>query len=180
MTMPATLLARVAHCFGDDYDVDQIVGVENIKVQDPERLKALALERLGAEFRAHVGPATVLVGGRNFGYGHPHFPAMRAMRALGVCAVIAESFFPVYWRGEISNGFPQVACAGIAAAARAGERVEIDFDACIVRPEQGRALAFEPYAPHEWRILAAGGFRAWLAQSLAAERGASSGVEQRA
>lgn len=151
------------------FDVDQIVGVKNIKVQDVDRLAELALDNLGPDFRARVRAGDVLVGGRNFGYGHPHFQAMRAMRKLGLRAVVAESFFPVYWRGEISNGFPQLACEGIAALAQPGDPIEIDFNAGIVRLPT-RALAFAPYGQAELAMLEAGGFRAWLAQQVQAER----------
>lgn len=171
MTAVTRLAGRVAHVFPDDYDVDQIVGVDNIKVQDLDRLVALACERLGPAFATGVRAGDLLVGGANFGYGHPHFPAMRAMRRLGIAAVVADSFFPVYWRGEISNGFPQVACAGIAAHARAGDAIEIDIEAAQVRlPARGLVLPCTRWSDTEARILAAGGFRAWLAASIAADR----------
>ncbi|MFO1219848.1 MAG: 3-isopropylmalate dehydratase [Burkholderiaceae bacterium] len=166
-----SILGPVAHVFPDDYDVDQIVGVKNIKVQDVDRLAELALDQLGPGFREHLRPGGLLVAGANFGYGHPHFPAMRAMRKLGIRAVVAESFFPVYWRGELSNGFPQVACAGIRQLVAPGDPIEIDFAAGAVRlPVRELALPFEPLAASEVAMLEAGGFRTWLAQSLAAER----------
>lgn len=170
MTLPA-ISGRVAYIFPDDYDVDQIVGVRNIKIQDVDQLAELALEKLGPAFRERVRPGDVLVAGANFGYGHPHFPAIKAMRKLGIRAVLAESFFPVYWRGEISNGFPQIACAGITVLAQPGDAIEIDFAACRVRlPALGRELSFPPYARSELAMLEAGGFRAWLKQSIAAEQ----------
>lgn len=171
MTLPP-IKGRVAHVFPDDYDVDQIVGVKNIKIQDVDKLAELALENLGPAFRERVRPGDVLVAGANFGYGHPHFPAMKAMRKLGIRAVLAESFFPVYWRGEISNGFPQVPCLGITALTRPGDPIEIDFAAGLVRlPARDRELSFPPFARAELAMLEAGGFRAWLKQSIAVESG---------
>lgn len=166
------LRGRVAYVFGDDFDVDQIVGVKNIKVQDIDELVSLALERFDAEFRGRVRPGDFLLGGRNFGYGHPHFPAMRAMRKLGISAVLADSFFPVYWRGEISNGFPQVACEGISAKLKRWDEIEIDFSTQAIRRTAGdEAYPFQPYAASELAILTAGGFKPWLSQTLTAERG---------
>lgn len=167
----APVSGRVAHVFGDDYDVDQIVGVGNIKIQDIERLVELASANLGEAFRGRVRPGDVLVAGANFGYGHPHFPAMRAMRRLGIRAVVAESFFPVYWRGEISNGFPQVPCVGITALVQPGDPIEIDLVRNRVRlPAYSRELDFPPYSRSELAVLQAGGFRAWLGRSIGAER----------
>jgi 3-isopropylmalate/(R)-2-methylmalate dehydratase small subunit len=170
---------RVAHVFPDDFDVDQIVGVRNIKVQDIGQLVELARSHVGAGFAERVREGDVIVGGANFGYGHPHYPAMRAMRALGIRAVVADSYFPVYWRGEISNGFPQVPCPGIAGIARIGDAVEIDFDECVVSlHERGIRLPFPRFNAFERAILDAGGFRAWLERSIAAERAPGASEEK--
>lgn len=170
MSLP-TLRGRIANVFGDDFDVDQIVGVRNIKVQDIDKLVALALDQFDVEFRERVRPGDFLLAGRNFGYGHPHFPAMRAMRKLGIAGVIADSFFPAYWRGEISNGFPQVACEGATKHLSRWEEIEIDFHASAIRRSaNGEAVPFAPYAASELAILQAGGFKPWLTQTLAAQR----------
>jgi 3-isopropylmalate/(R)-2-methylmalate dehydratase small subunit len=165
------IAGRVAYVFADDdFDVDQIVGVKNIKLQDPEALARVAMERFDPEFRSRVRPGDVLVGGRNFGYGHPHFPAMKAMRHLGIAAVVAESFFPVYWRGEISMGFPQVACEGIVAAVRRWDEIEIDWTRGVVRvPHTGAELRFSPHTTVERAILETGGFKAYLRKRIATD-----------
>lgn len=172
MTRPmlAPLRGRVAWIFGDDFDVDQIVGVKNIKVQDPDALARLALDYFDDEFRQQVRPSDFLLAGSNFGYGHPHFQSMRAMRKLGIAAVLANSFFPVYWRGEISNGFPQIAGDLIASWLQRWDEIEIDFAASLVRRlADGETMAFQPYASSELETLSAGGFRPRLARSLAAQ-----------
>lgn len=165
----ANIIGRVAYVFAEDnFDVDQIVGVKNIKLQDVEALARLAMERFDPSFRAEVRPGDVLVGGQNFGYGHPHFPAMRAMRHLGIAAVIAESFFPVYWRGEISMGFPQITCAGIVAAVRRGDVVRVDWARHLVRVERTCAeLPFAPYGRAEREMLECGGFKNYLRRRVA-------------
>lgn len=165
------IAGRVAYVFADEnFDVDQIVGVKNIKLQDPEALARVAMERFDPEFRNRVRPGDVLVGGRNFGYGHPHFPAMKAMRHLGIAAVVAESFFPIYWRGEISMGFPQVACEGIVAAVRRWDEIEIQWMRGVVRVlRTGAELRFSPHTAVERAILEAGGFKAYLRQRMATD-----------
>ena len=158
---------RVAYLFGDDdFDVDQIVGVKNIKQQDVEKLCDVAMARFDPNFRQTVRPGDVLVGGQNFGYGHPHYPAMRAMRHMGIAAVIAESFFPPYWNGEISMGFPQIVCPGITSAVERWDDIAIDWGAQELRlPGKGIALPIQAYSPTEARILEAGGFKRYLRQA---------------
>ena len=97
------LKGRVAFIFEEiDFDVDQIVGVKNIKIQDVEELALIAMESFEPDFRSQIRAGDLLVGNTNFGYGHPHYPPMIAMRHIGIAGVIAESFSPGYWRGEIA------------------------------------------------------------------------------
>ena len=89
------LRGRVAWVFAeDDFDVDQIVGVKNIKITDIDELAGLAMQSYDPDFRQQVKAGDLLVGGSNFGYGHPHYPPMRAMRHLGIGGVIAGPDMP--------------------------------------------------------------------------------------
>jgi len=75
------LRGRVAFIFTEtDFDVDQIIGVKNIKLQDVNELAKVAMQSYDPDFAAAVKPGDLLVGAENFGYGHPHYPPMRAMR----------------------------------------------------------------------------------------------------
>ena len=78
------LRGRVAFVFEEaDFDVDQIVGVENIRLTDPDALAACAMRRFDPGFAGQVEPGDVVVGAENFGYGHPHFAPMIGLRRLG-------------------------------------------------------------------------------------------------
>ena len=124
------LRGRVAFVFEEaDFDVDQIVGVENIRLTDPDALAACAMRRFDPGFAEQVRPGDVVVGAENFGYGHPHFAPMIGLRRLGVRAVIAESFATGYWREEIAEGFPQIACPGITGLVERWDKIEIDWEA---------------------------------------------------
>ncbi|MEN9417514.1 MAG: hypothetical protein RI988_1134 [Pseudomonadota bacterium] len=160
----ANLRGRVAWVFEeDDYDIDLIIGVRNIKVTNLDELAALAMGDIAPGFAATVQRGDLLVGGRNFGYGHPHYPAMRAMRHLGIAGVVAESFSPGFFRGEINMGFPLVTCPGILGLARRGDVLEVDWPASLVRhPSSGKSLPLQPLAHAEQQMLAAGGLLPYL------------------
>ena len=101
------LRGRVAFVFEEaDFDVDQIVGVENIRLTDPDALAACAMRRFDPGFAEQVEPGDVVVGAENFGYGHPHFAPMIGLRRLGVRAVIAESFRHRLLAGGDCRGLP--------------------------------------------------------------------------
>jgi 3-isopropylmalate/(R)-2-methylmalate dehydratase small subunit len=164
------LKGRVAFVFEErDFDVDQIIGVKNIKIQDVAELAALAMQSYDPEFQNKVRPGDVVVGADNFGYGHPHYPPMRAMRHLGIAGVIAESFSPGYWRGEISMGFPQVSCPGILNFVQRWDDIEVDWTAGVVRNlTQSKEIAFEPLSRADRQMLEAGGLVPYLKQSSVA------------
>ena len=164
------LKGRVAFIFEErDFDVDQIIGVKNIKIQDVDELAALAMQSYDPQFQSKVRKGDVVVGADNFGYGHPHYPPMRAMRHLGIAGVIAESFSPGYWRGEISMGFPQVSCPGILGFVERWDDIEVDWTAGVVRNlTRTTEIAFEPLSRADRQMLEAGGLVPYLKQSSVA------------
>ena len=167
------LRGRIAYIFEEaDFDVDQIVGVENIRLTDPDALAACAMRRFDPDFAEAVRPGDLVVGAENFGYGHPHFAPMIGLRRLGIRAVIAESFATGYWREEIAEGFPQIACPGVTALVTRWDTVEIDWRAAEIRNlTQGAALPIAPYSNAELGILRAGGLIPYLREKLHAEGG---------
>jgi len=160
----ANLKGRVAWMFEDeDFDVDQIIGVKNIKIKDPDALAKLCLAAEEPDFADKVRPGDLLIGNHNFGYGHPHYPPMIGMRQLGIAGVIAESFSPGYWRGEIAMGFPQVACPGILTAVNRWDEVEIDWHNATLRNlTQATEMDFEPLSDGDRLMLEAGGIVGYL------------------
>ncbi len=163
------LRGRVAWVFEEDnYDIDLIVGVRNIKITDVKELAALAMSDYTPGFGASVSKGDLLVGGENFGYGHPHYPAMRAMRHLGISAVIAESFSPGFFRGEMSMGFPLLTCPGIRAAVACGDELTVDWATNEVKIlRTGQTLALQPLAASERGMLEAGGLIPYLKRRMA-------------
>lgn len=160
----ANLRGRVAWIFEDeDFDVDQIVGVKNIKIKDPDELAKLCMAAEDPDFAEKVKPGDLLVGNHNFGYGHPHYPPMIGMRKLGIGGVIGESFSPGYWRGEIAMGFPQVICPGIIGAVSRWDEIEVDWEAGVLRNlTAGTELPIEPLSESDRQMLEAGGIVGYL------------------
>jgi 3-isopropylmalate/(R)-2-methylmalate dehydratase small subunit len=88
---------------------------------------------------------------------------MIAMRKLGIAGVIAESFSPGYWRGEIAMGFPQIACPGILSSVERWDELEVDWSSCRVSNlTRGTELVFDPLAEGDRQMLEAGGLIGYL------------------
>lgn len=160
---------RIAYVFAsDDFDIDQIIGVKNIRIQDLDELCAVAMQDFDPGFAEAVKPGDVLVGGENFGFGHPHSPPMRAMRHMGIAAVIAESFAPTYYRGETAMGFPQIICPGIRSFVTRWQTVEVDWASAMLRNvDTGERRPIQMPSAAECAILAAGGHKSYLQNELA-------------
>lgn len=171
------LRGRVAFIFDEiNFDVDQIVGVKNIKIKDPVELARVAMGAYDPDFAEHVQPGDILVGNHNFGYGHPHYPPMIAMRHLGIAGVVAESFSPGYWRGEIAMGFPQAQCAGITKGVSRWDEIELDWDANVLRNlTRGTELPIKPLAKGDREMLEGGGLIGYLQARSARSREAIDG-----
>lgn len=158
------LRGRVAWVFTEEnFDVDQIVGVKNIKITNVEELAKLAMTAYDPQFAAAVRPGDLVVGADNFGYGHPHYPPLRALRHLGIAGVIAESFSPGFWRGEVSMGTPLVSCPGILGLVKRWDEIEVDWaDGQIRNHTTGAALAFEPLSSADRDMIETGGLVPYL------------------
>lgn len=158
------LKGRVAWIFEQEsFDVDQIVGVKNIKIKDPVELGKLAMHAEEPDFAEKIRPGDLLIGNHNFGYGHPHYPPMIGMRQIGIGGVIAESFSPGYWRGEIAMGFPQVECPGVLEAVSRWDEIEVDWASNTFHNHTtGVSLPIEPLSDGDRLMLEAGGLVGYL------------------
>lgn len=160
------LRGRIAFVFEEEnFDIDQIVGVKNIRMSDPDVLAKVAMNGYDEHFATRVNPGDLLVGAANFGYGHPHYPPMIAMRRLGIRGVIAESFSPGYWWGEMAEGFPQISCQGITELVKRWDEIEVDWARQrIINHTCGKELPFTPFSRSDLQVLEAGGLIPYLKQ----------------
>ncbi|WP_063060879.1 hypothetical protein [Nocardia sienata] len=154
---PDIIEGKVAWVFGDDFDIDLVVGVANIKSYDPDRLRSVCMQAYDPTFTDRVRPGDIIVGGRNFGYGHPHYPPMVALRNAGIAAIVAESFSPGFWRGETFNGMPLITIPGVSTAVRVDDAVALDWRTATLRRPEGPDLVGTPPNPRTVQVIEAGG-----------------------
>lgn len=155
---------RVAFVFAEpNFDVDRLLDFDAMRRHDTGAMVSSAMSAFDPEFTNVVRLGDVLVGGVNFGYGHPHGPPMNVMRSFGIAAVIAESFAPLYRMGEVTNGFPQLTCPGILDGVSRWDELSVDWDiARIVNYTRAASLPFSPPTSAEDSMLRAGGLFALL------------------
>jgi len=123
----------VVWVFPDHFDVDLIIGIQNVRENDIDKIVPFCMSAYEPDWNAKVKPGDIIVAGRNFGYGHAHPQAMATMRKTGVNVVLAESFAPGFFRAEIGNGMVLLTVPGITGFTRRFDRLSVDFDSGMIR-----------------------------------------------
>lgn len=90
------------------------------------------MESLDPEFAAKVQPGDIIVAGKNFGCGSST-PAHQSILALGIAAIVAESYGKLFLSNCVSGGMWPISCPGIVGLVNTGDRIEIDTDSWQVR-----------------------------------------------
>jgi 3-isopropylmalate/(R)-2-methylmalate dehydratase small subunit len=117
----------------DDIDTDQIFHNRYLHITDLETMGRYALDNLKGweSFAQKAQAGDILLAGTNFGAGSSRQQAVDCFRALGVSAILAESYGAIYKRNAINSGFPIIALPGLKQdfdRFENGDQVEIDLE----------------------------------------------------
>ena len=159
---------------GRDVDTDQIISGKYLTIIDPNELKKHVFEIALPEFAAAARPGDILVAGENFGSGSSREHAPQAMRAIGVGAVVADSFARIFFRNAINLGIPAIEVRGVRAIFSPGDTARIDLPhGRVTNVTTGRSVDFPPLPAHLLRLLEAGGLVEQVRRELEARRSAA-------
>ncbi len=143
--------------FGDNVDTDVITPTIHLQSALEERKKHV-LEGINPKFPQEVKAGDIIVAGKNFGCGSSREAAPDAIKALGVAAVVAESFARIFFRNGISIGLPVLPCPGAAGIFQEGDEAEVDIDQAKVKNmKTGAVLDGQPLHKDILDILSQGG-----------------------
>ncbi len=160
---------------GADVDTDQIISGKYLTIIDPNELKKHVFEIALPEFAKEARPGDILVAGENFGCGSSREHAPQAMRAIGVGAVVADSFARIFYRNAINLGIPTIEARGVRSLFSTGETARVDLPrGRITNVSSGKFLEFPPLPTHLLELLEAGGLVEKVRREL--ERNRSAGT----
>jgi 3-isopropylmalate/(R)-2-methylmalate dehydratase small subunit len=143
---------------GADVDTDQIISGKYLTIIDPNELKKHVFEIALPEFAGAARAGDILVAGENFGCGSSREHAPAAMRAIGVSAVVADSFARIFFRNAINLGLPTIEARGVRAIFETGDPARIEMrGGRISNARTGATVTFPPLPPHLLSLLEAGG-----------------------
>jgi 3-isopropylmalate/(R)-2-methylmalate dehydratase small subunit len=156
-------IGRVAWIFPDNFDADMIVGYENITETDADQLAKICMSSFDPKFSESVKPGDMIVAGKNFGYGHPHTQALIALQKIGINCIVAETFFPPFFRNSISFGIMSIECDDITKNVNRWDKLEVDAESAEIRNlNTGKTLKAKPLPKVVLEIISKGSLVAYL------------------
>jgi len=148
-------MARV-WLFGQDIDTDQILPGRYAPYMTSEAdLGRYPFIEARPGFASQVRPGDVIVAGGNFGCGSSREYAPRALKVVGIAAIIAPSFARIFFRNALNLGLPLFE-RDLTGLLRDGQEVAMDRGSPALITEDGPVTL---PAPPEWvrRVWEEGG-----------------------
>lgn len=159
---------------GADLDTDQIISGKYLTVIDPNELKKHVLEIALPEFAGAARAGDLLIAGENMGCGSSREHAPAALKAIGVSAIVADSFARIFFRNSINLGLPAIEAPGVRALFEAGDTARIEMaSGKITNLRTGASVGFPPLPHHLLDLLEAGGLVEKVRRELAARPAAA-------
>jgi 3-isopropylmalate/(R)-2-methylmalate dehydratase small subunit len=159
----------------NDVDTDQIISGKYLTVIDPQELKKHVFEIALPEFAGAAKAGDIVVAGENFGCGSSREHAPQALRAIGVGAILADSFARIFYRNAINLGVPTIEVRGVRALFQAGDTARIEMRAGTIANERtGASVHFPPIPQHLLELLEVGGLVEKVRRELGAYAGSGS------
>ena len=115
----------------DDIDTDMIFHNAHLHITDMAEMGKHAFGNLDGwkDFPGKVKEGDILVVGKNFGSGSSRQQAVDCFIALGVIAMIGESFGAIYKRNAINTGWPLLMCDDILdSGIKSGDEIKINLE----------------------------------------------------
>ncbi|OYT60745.1 3-isopropylmalate dehydratase [Euryarchaeota archaeon ex4484_178] len=115
----------------DNIDTDMIFHNKYLYITDIKEMGNYAFSNLPGweDFPKKAQPGDILIVGRNFGAGSSRQQAVDCFIALGITAIVGESFGAIYKRNVINSGLPLIEAPGIFESdLKSGDVVEINLE----------------------------------------------------
>jgi 3-isopropylmalate/(R)-2-methylmalate dehydratase small subunit len=155
--------------FGNDVDTD-IICAGRFLNSPLDEMKTHVFESIRPEFAASVKPGDIIVAGTWFGSGSSRETAPAAIKALGIAAVVAESYSRNFYRNAIAIGLPAIACAQASSLFNEGDEALTSFKSgTITNLTSGKIAAFESFPEEMFQVLEAGGIENLLKKMVAGQ-----------
>lgn len=144
-----------------DVDTDMIFHNRHLHITDNSEMGQYIFGNLSGweKFHKTIEEGDILVCGHNFGCGSSRQQAVDGFIALGIAAIVGESFGAIYRRNVINAGLPLIECPGILdTEIEDGEGIILELSAGTILNADGiKITQGEPLSDVQRDIYFAGG-----------------------
>lgn len=152
--------------YGDNIDTDMLFpGKYTYTCSTPEEIKPHLLEDLDPHFAKNASREDIILAGKNFGCGSSREQPVLGLKAVGIKAVVAESFARIFYRSAINQGLILIECPDAVKAYSEGDDVVSDMDAGKIIVG-GKPFSFPKLPKEILAIRNAGGLLAYTRSKL--------------
>lgn len=144
----------------DNIDTDMIFHNRHLAITELAQMGQYAFGNLAGyeSFAKEAKPGDLVVVGKNFGAGSSRAQAVDCFLALGISAIIAESFGAIYERNAINSGLPIMNASLVHSGIQQGDIATVDFTTgAISVASRGLEVKGKPFADVQLKIYQRGG-----------------------
>ncbi len=158
---PVVVEGRVWLIPMDDIDTDMIFHNRYLQITDMEQMGQYIFDNLEGfeDFAKNVKPGDIVVTGKNFGAGSSRQQAVDGFKALGVSAILAQSFGAIYERNAINAAMPIVTYHELKSIGlEEGDILKINFETGeVVNVSKNKSGSVTPFSQVQMEIYRNGG-----------------------
>ncbi len=158
---PNVLQGRVWYIPEDNIDTDMIFHNRYLAITDINEMGQYTFDNLEGyeDFAKKVKADDIVVVHKNFGSGSSRQQAVDCFKALGVQAIVAESFGAIYERNAINAAFPIVTAGELSKLDfDNGEQIKIDLkNGVLTNLSKNKEIKAEPFSEVQFEIYDNGG-----------------------
>lgn len=115
--------------YGDNIDTDMLFpGKYTYTCSTAEEIIPHLLEDLDPDFSKNVKRGDIIFAGKNFGCGSSREQPVLGLKAVGVKAVVAESFARIFFRAAINQGLTLIECPDAVKSYSEEDTVDLNLD----------------------------------------------------
>jgi 3-isopropylmalate/(R)-2-methylmalate dehydratase small subunit len=170
--MNKRIIRGTAFVYGANIDTDQIYPGRYLELTRTEDVAKHAMAGVDPRLVREFKTGDLIVASTNFGCGSSREHAAIALKAIGVGAVLADSFARIFYRNAINLGLPLIVCKGISQIVKKGDAVQLAFDTGVITNlTTGARAQAEPLSDYTLTILNNGGIKPMIRAQIAQQAG---------
>jgi 3-isopropylmalate dehydratase small subunit len=145
----------------DNIDTDMIFHNRYLAITDIKEMGQYTFDNLKGfeDFAKKAKRGDIVITGKNFGSGSSRQQAVDCFNALGIQAIIAESFGAIYERNAINAAFPIINCKGSDALdLKDGDMIRVNLKTGeIINLDNKKMTQAEPFSDVQYEVYQKGG-----------------------